>query len=257
VHQALRREWLARLDALRHRHDELNAGGGLFSVTRGHTSLLSREAMSIEVEAWFGAWLLFEVEAFVAEEFGSRAEAISLLDDCAATALAAAESALSRRAELKVRPDWQPPLREALREVHRRTVAGLRVPPAPVPVPAYRWRLPAEAHLAAWDALRRHCLAGDDDRGVSVAGWDTGRVVAVLREHGLHRVLVLHQLFASNSCDTDVALLGGRRFDWIDLCGTYLTGDPFDWFIHFEDDGGCRAAGWPARSIGDAGAPGQ
>ena len=249
VHHALRREWLARLRGLRRRCDELLASGRLISGVHRHTSTVSKEGMHIEVEASFGARLLFEVEAFLAEEFGSRPEAVSLLGECAGTALTAAESQLAGRVELKVYPQWHPQMLEALREIHRRTMAGLPANPAATgSLPAYRWRLPTGVHIATWDELSRRCLAGDAHRRVpGVYCWDPAQVVAALQDHGLRRVLVLHQFLARHSCDTDVVLLGERRFDWMDLSGTYLTSDPFDWFIHFDDHGYWGAVGWPLQ----------
>jgi hypothetical protein len=77
--------------------------------------------------------------------------------------------------------------------------------------------------------------------------WHRRKVVAALQDRGLRRVLVLHQIFGSHGCETDVELLGPRRFDWIDLAETYLTAEPFDWFIHLRDYGDWNAVGWPLQ----------
>lgn len=248
VHHRVRREWLTRLRSLQQHHDELLTAGQLLAGVHRHASTRSKAGLLVDLEAYYGTQLLFEVEAFLAEEFSSHADAVALLSECAAAALGTVESYLARQVELKVHPQWHAETLYVLREVHRKTLVRLRTrPTAAEPLPAYRWRLPARASAAVREQMRRRCPAVDDHRGTLLGhDWAPQQVVALLKSRGLRRVFVLHPFFPIYSCETDVELLG-IRFDWMDLHETHLTAHPFDWFIHLGDLGEWDAVGWPLR----------
>jgi hypothetical protein len=234
LHHRVRHEWLDRLRQLRLRADDLHSDGR-FDLELPHNGIVEM----------FGCQLLFEVEAFRADELSSPEEARILLEECADIALATATSGLEQSRAMRRHPDWLPDLTEALRGLHRDTIAVMEAT-TDVPIPPYRWRLPTEVHAAAWDALGRRWPSYR--RGFSSASsTEYEDLVSELRARGVHRVLVLHQpAIAQFSCETDVTLLADRRHDWPDATGQegQLTCDTFDWVVDVEMYGLWHAYGW-------------
>nr|QEO73875.1 hypothetical protein [uncultured bacterium] len=239
LHHRLRHDWLARLRELRLENHELIADGLFFAGVHRHVSTRTELAMRHELTHWFGCSLLYEVEAFRAEELPALEDARGWIEQCADVALAGTMSSLEQSVEVKkLHPEWLPGLAEALKDVHRRTLGSLE--PRDGPIPAYRWRLPAKVYAAAWDAVERRRLSGTLP---GAAGWEYGDLLTELQNRGVQRVFMLHSLFAHLSCETDVTLLVERRFDWMDVEG-YLASPTFDWFVEVGMDGEWEAHGW-------------
>jgi hypothetical protein len=236
VHHGIRRQWLARCRLLNAAATELRASG------RSHYDR-SFPAMHNDVVTSFGGHLLFEVEAFRAEDFSSPEEARSLLAECANLALADALSNLEQTRELRRHPDWLPELSEILRGAHRETISTLEKDgTAHEPVPPFRRRLTVEEHAAAWEEVERRTSRYPP----TMHGYadEYGDLIDALPAHGINRVLVIHPWMERFGCETDVTFLVARHLDWIQLEG-YVTSPTFDWFIWIDDSGEWAAYNWP------------
>lgn len=243
VHHRIRRQWLARCRLLDVTAAELRASGRAHSFD--HCDDRSLLAMRNDVTRSFGGHLLFEVEAFRAEDFSSPEEARSLMAECANIALADALSNLEQALELRRHPEWLPELSEILRDTHRHTISALeRDVTTDEPVPPFRRRLTVEEHAAAREEVERRAsrypptMDGYADEYLDL--------VDALPAHGINRVLVIHPWMERFGCETEVTFLVSRHFDWIQLEG-YLTSATFDWFIWMDDSGQWAAYNWPPQ----------
>jgi hypothetical protein len=240
VHHGIRRLWLARCRLLNVAAAELRASGRSHSLD--HRDDRSFPAMHNDVVTSFGGNLLFEVEAFRAEDFSSPEEARSLMAECANIALADALSDLEQATELRRHPEWLPELTGILRDAHRETISALEQDvTADEPVPPFRRRLTVEEHTAALEEVERRSGGSPAPAGYADEYMD---LVDTLPAHGVDRVLVIHPWMARFGCETDVTFLVARHFDWIQLEG-YLTPATFDWYIWIGGDGEWASYNWP------------
>lgn len=186
----------------------------------------------------FGCQLLFEVEAFRADELSSPEEARILLEECADIALANTTSGLEQDRRVRRRPEWLPDLIEAVRGLRRDTIAAMETA---TNVPPYRWRLPTDVYTAAW-----HTVNGPRPSS-EIFSVNYEDLISELQTRDIRRVFVLQPpSFAEYSCETDVTLLAERRYDWphaTDQDG-YLTNETFDWVVDVDMYGLWQAYGW-------------
>lgn len=244
LHHRIRHLWLTRRRALAVEAAELRASGRSRSFDhRGDRSLL---AMRTDAAMSFGGHLLYEVEAFRAEEFSSPGEARSLITECANIALAGSLSHLGQAMEMRRHPEWLPELSEIVRDAHRHTISALDPDvTADEPVPPFRRRLTVEEHTAAQKEVERR----SPGFAVTMDGYADEYMALVdeLPARGIDRVLVINPWLARFGCETDVTFLVARHFDWIELEG-FLTPATFDWFIRIGAHGEWEAHNWPPRS---------
>jgi hypothetical protein len=218
----------------------------------------SIEGLLIHKEARFGNYLLYEVEAFQAEEFSSAEEARDLIRECATITLTNMEASLEKTFEVTLHPEWLPELREGLRNAYARTVASLESDTVErMPAPPYRWRLPPDVVEAAWAELTDRwpvitSRRTDSSTATSIYVDDP---VNEFKTRDIKRIRVLqHPGFGwLSGFDTDVTLLT-EPYEWgpyelFDLCDRHLTCDTFDWVVLPDPygDGDLTAYGWAAH----------
>ena len=242
LHHRVRHLWLTRRRVLEVEAAELRASGRSESFDHRHDR--SFLAMRTDAALSFSGCLLFEVEAFRAEDFSSPDEARSLISECADIALAESLSDLGEAFEMRRHPEWLPELSEILRDAHRDTIGALEPDvTADEPIPPFRRRLTVAEHAAALEEAERRSgyyyprtLGGYAD--------EYGELLDELPAHGVDRVLVLNPWLERFGCETDVTFLVARHLDWIELEG-YLTPATFDWFVWIGAHGEWAAYNWP------------
>ncbi|MFE6614659.1 hypothetical protein [Amycolatopsis sp. NPDC057786] len=244
LHHRIRHRWLTRSRALEVEAAELRTSGrSSSSDRRGDRSLA---ALRADVAMSFGRHLLFEVEAFRAEDFSTPEEATSLITECANIALAGSLSHLDLAKEMRRHPEWRPELSEILRDAYRDTISALEADVTTrEPVPPFRRRLTAEEHAAALNEVERRSREYPE----TIHGYagECMDLVDELPAHGMNRVLVIPPWSERFGCETDVTFLVARDFDWIELEG-FLTSATFGWFIRIGAHGEWEAHNWPPRS---------
>ncbi|QFU92057.1 hypothetical protein [Amycolatopsis sp. YIM 10] len=243
LHHRIRHQWLTRYRALAVESAELRASGRSDSFDhRGDRSLL---AMRIDAAMSFGGSLLFEVEAFRAEEFSSSEEARGLITECANIALAESLSHFEQAMEMRRHPEWRPELSEIVRDAHRHTISALEPDvTTDEPVPPFRRRMTVKEHAAVLEEVERRY-----DRYPATMGGYAHEYLDLVDElpaYGVDRVLALHPWMERFGCETDVTFLVARQYDWIQLEG-FLASPTLDWFFRIHDDGEWAAYNWPPR----------